>query len=265
MAKDTITVALNGDAITLDVFAQAIGKFESLISGLTNEVAPNTKVKWVLVGLETSSAIATAQGCVEDEEQLPDVEKVVDAYLDVGRSLQEGTPFRYSSALWDTAKDFISVINGTVRSIRFENPDDDIEVLHSLPTETVKAVETEVPTLPRKTQVVWGAMRGRVQSLSNRGGLRFTLYDLVDDKAVSCYLPAGFEGTMRDAWGRTAIVEGRIHRDPETGRATTIRDVKNVRVLPEGKPGDWRQALRAAPGFLGTALPEDVIRRSRDD
>jgi hypothetical protein len=259
MAKDTITVALNGDAITLDVFAQAIGKFESLISGLTTEVAPNAKVKWILVGLETSRA--TAQGCVEDEEQLPDVERVVDAYLDVGRSLQEGTPFRYSPVLWDTAKDLVSIINGTVRSIRFENPEDDGEVVCKPSSVTTKTGE---PCRPRKTQVVWGAMRGRVQSLSNRGGLRFTLYDLVDDKAISCYLPPGYEGAMRDAWGKTAVVEGRIHRDPETGRATTIRDVKNVKVL-EGKPGDWRQALRAAPGFLGTALPEDVIRRSRDD
>ncbi len=262
MAKDTITVALNGDAITLDVFAQAIGKFESLISGLTTEVAPNAKVKWVLVGLETGSAIATAQGCVEDEEQLPDVERVVGAYLDVGRSLQEGTPFPYSAALFDTARDFASIINGTVRSIRFENPDDDIEVIHRPPSATT---QPEQPSRPRKTQAVLGAMRGRVQSLSNRGGLRFTLYDLVDDKAISCYLPPGCEGTMRDAWGKTAVVEGRIHRDPETGRATTIRDVRNVRVLPEGRPGDWRQALRAAPGFLGTALPEDIIRRSRDD
>jgi hypothetical protein len=262
MAKDTITVALNGDAITLDIFAQAISKFQLLISGLTNEVAPNITVKWVLVGLETSSAIATAQGCVEDDEQVPAVERIVDAYLDVGHCLQEGTPFRYSPVLWNTAQDFVSILNGTVRSIRFENPDDDVEILRRVPSATAK---TEELSRPRKTQVVWGAMRGRVQCLSNRGGLRFTLYDLVDDKAVSCYLPQGYEGIMRDAWGKTAVVEGRIHRDPETGRATTIRDVKNVKVLSEGKPGEWREALRAAPGFLGAALPEEVIRRSRDD
>ena len=116
--------------------------------------------------------------------------------------------------LWDTARDFASIINGTVRSIRFENPDDDVEVLHRVPEVSVK---TEEPVRPRKMQVVWGAMRGRVQSLSNRGGLRFTLYDLVDDKAISCHLPQGYEGTMRDAWGKTAVVEGRIHRDPEHG------------------------------------------------
>jgi hypothetical protein len=262
MAKDTITVALNGDSITLESFSQAIGKFQSLISGLASEVAPDTKVNWVIVGLEASSAIATIQGCVESDDQAADVEKVVDAYLDVGHSLQEGTPFRYSSGLWDTAQDLVAMIDGTIRSIRFETPDDDVEILHR---EIAVTPKLEEPSRPRKTQVVWGAMRGRVQCLSNRGGLRFTLYDLVDDKAVSCYLPQGYETTMRDAWGKIAVVEGRIHRDPETGRATTIRDVKNVKVMSEGKPGEWREALRAAPGFLGTALPEEVIRRSRDD
>jgi hypothetical protein len=154
------------------------------------------------------------------------------------------------------------MINGTIKSMRFENPDDDVEVIHR---EVSVTKEPEEPRRPRKTQVVMGAMRGRVQCLSNRGGLRFTLYDLIDDKAISCYCSPGYENKMRDAWGKIAVVEGRIHRDPETGRATTIRDVKDVVPVPECKPGDWREALGAAPGFLGTALPEEVIRRSRDD
>ena len=32
---------------------------------------------------------------------------------------------------------------------------------------------------------------------------------------------------------------------------------------PEDKPGDYRQAIGAAPGFLGNTLPEDAIRKAR--
>ena len=30
------------------------------------------------------------------------------------------------------------------------------------------------------------------------------------------------------------------------------------------KPGDYRQAIGAAPGFLGDTLPEEAIRKGRD-
>jgi hypothetical protein len=268
MAKDTITLALNGDSIILENFAEAITKFQSLVAGLSHEVLPDKKVRWFVVNLESGSAMATIQGCIEDEEvdsaekveDTDGVEKIVDAYLNVGQSLQEGTPFPYSTGLYKTAQSLVSMINGNITSMRFETPDDDVEILHRKTEE-----KAATPSRPSKSQVVLGSMRGRVQSLSNRGALRFTLYDLIDDKAISCYFSPDYEGVMRDAWGKIAIVEGRIHRDPETGRATTIRDVRQVQILPESKPGEWREALRAAPGFLGDDLPEDVIRRSRDD
>ena len=264
MAKDTITVAIQGDTITLQDFAETIGRFQTLISELSAEIMPRAKVKWLVVGLETSSAIATIRGCPEQEDQavLAGVERVSDAYVDIGYSLREGRRIEYSRKVRKAAEHMMSIINGHVTSIRFENADDDVEV------SKIKAPETQeakVPAPSRQGHVVYGAIRGRVQCLSNRGTLRFTLYDLIDDKAISCYLPAGNEGIMRDAWGKVAVVEGKIHRNQDTGRPSTIRDVSNVRVLPEGKPGEWREAIGAAPGFLGDTLPEDVIRRSRDE
>ena len=70
---------------------------------------------------------------------------------------------------------------------------------------------------------------------------------------------------MREAWGKIVLVEGIIHRDPDSGRATTVRNVHNVKIVRELERGAWRRAIGAARGFLGDELPEDVIRRSRDD
>jgi len=260
MGKDTITLALNGDSISLDDFAKAIGGFQELIEGLALDVAPTTKVNWSVLSLEAGSAIATIQGYTEDEERAEDVEKIVDAYFDVGRSLHERRPIQHSERVQKAARRLVSVINGRVTSVRFETPTDDIEVSHYY-----EASDGKLSRKPHQTQVVFGAMRGRIQSLSNRGGLRFTLYDLIDDKAISCYLPSGSETIMRDAWGRIAIVEGRIHRSSKTGQVSTIRDVSDVRVLPDNKPKEWRDAIGAAPGFLGNTLPEDAIRRARDE
>jgi hypothetical protein len=262
MAKDTIIVALNGDTVTLQDFAKTITRFQTLICQLATEIAPRTRVNWLVTHLETGSAIAEIRGCPEREDQIADVEQVTEAYLRVGYSLREGTQFPYSRKVRRAAKEMLSVVNGHITSVRFENSDDDVEVSR---IKISKSRKIETPVQPRQPHIVYGAMRGRVQCLSSRGTLRFTLYDLVDDKAVSCYLPPGNENIMRDAWGKIAVVEGKIHRNEETGRASTIRDVSQVRVLPECKQGEWREALGAAPGFLGSTLPEEVVRRSRDD
>jgi hypothetical protein len=259
MPNDTITLALNGDSIPLGDYAKAIDKFRALVDGLTSDVAPNTTVKWAVVSLEASSAIATIRGLAEDETDVESIERVADAYLCVGRSLSQGTEIEYSREVATAARELVSVINGSVKSVRFENADDDVEI-SSAPKE-----KNEVHEKPPCRQTVFGSMRGRVQSLSNRGTLRFTLYDMIEDKAISCYLAPGMEEQMRDSWGKVAVVEGRIHRDRETGRVTTIRGVSNIVVLPENEKGAWRQAIGCAPGFLGDVLPEEAIRRSRDD
>jgi hypothetical protein len=105
-----------------------------------------------------------------------------------------------------------------------------------------------------------------VQTLSSRGGLRFTLYDTLNDRAVSCYLAEDFDQEhMRDVWGRRAIIEGWVKRDATSGRPLTIRRVSNVVVRPETEPGgSYREARAAVPLSDSTLLPELVIRRLRD-
>ena len=114
------------------------------------------------------------------------------------------------------------------------------------------------------TTVAIGAVTGRVQVLSNRGGLRFNMYDTVHDKAVSCYLKQGQEDLMREAWGQRAMVSGEVTRDKATGRPITIRQIMNLEILEETVAGSYHEARGAVPWEPGDALPEDVIRRLRD-
>jgi hypothetical protein len=112
--------------------------------------------------------------------------------------------------------------------------------------------------------MAFGAVEGRVQTLSSRGGLRFTLYDSLHDRAVSCYLAEGHEDIMRDAWGRLAVVQGLVKRDPRTGRPVTIREVRSVELLGERSPHDYKRARAAIPLPEGARRAEDVIRQLRD-
>lgn len=86
----------------------------------------------------------------------------------------------------------------------------------------------------------YGAVTGRVQTLSNRNGLRFTLYDLIHDKAISCYLALGQEELMRGLWGRLATVEGTVSRDRVARRAVAVRQVSKVVPKVEVEPGSYK-------------------------
>lgn len=67
---------------------------------------------------------------------------------------------------------------------------------------------------------------------------------------------------MRDAWGKHVIVEGLIARDP-AGRSITLRDVTGVSVVLDD--GDFTKARAVLPYHRGDLLPEEIIRRLRDE
>jgi len=110
--------------------------------------------------------------------------------------------------------------------------------------------------------LAYGGVQGRVQTLTNRGGLRCTLYDTLFDRAVSCYLEQGHEDIMRDVWGRVAVVEGLVSRDQITGRPQVVRGVRNVTVVRQTRSDAWTSTRGILPP--GPAEPEVVIRALRD-
>ena len=252
MANDTVTLALDGE-VQLEDFANAMVEFRKLVTALTSAVGENTKIEWVLQNLNYSSAIVSARG---ESANLIAVETIARAYLTVGRSLQAQEGIPYPQRVRRPAESIRNLIDGRITSIRFE-------------TGEAEAVIRRNPARPKGVELLplvtnYGAVEGAVQTLSNRRGLRFALYDFLYDKAVSCYLSEDREEIMRDAWGRRAIVEGLVSRDPETGRPISIREVSHVEVLTDVPEGAYLRARGLLPFQSGDEYPETRIRRLRD-
>lgn len=253
MPKDTLTLVLDGQ-VTLSDFAAALNRFSRLISALEDEVAHGREISWTVESLEAGSAIATVKGAVRDAHDAPYIEKVVAAYETTGRALQGGSVIPFRSRVKTSAEELAAVIGGSVRGIRFETADMEAEV------QRTPAGSDE----PREQVPAIGAVTGKVQTMSSRNGLRFTIWEIGSDKAVSCYLRAGMEEKMRDAWGKIATVHGAVSRDTQ-GRPSTVRDVNDVSVLDSDEQLDYRAAFGALPIGPGEELPEVAIRRLRDD
>jgi hypothetical protein len=254
VVSDTVTLEMIG-AVSLSEFSTTVSRLERLLAELGRAEAQGVPITWLIDALEAveaESALTAYRGVGAPDQQVADV---VRAYGEVGNAIQTGEWGRLPRAVAEEARSLVSILNGRITSLRFETPD----------------VEATVSTGPDPLQFstplpgAYGAVEGRVQTLTTRGGLRFTLYDTLYDRAVGCYLAEDFDReAMRAAWGSRAIVAGWVTRDPATGRPKTIRRVSQVVVLPEIGPDDYRHAMGAVPVGPEVEPPEATIRRLRD-
>ena len=254
MPDDTVTLALDGD-VPLSKFATAVVQLDALVGSLTDAVAGDSGVEWIIDHLDSGSAVVTVRPEGPDTSAAA---QVPEAFLEVGRSLQAGRDPPFSPQVRRRANQLAALLSDRISAIRFET------------SEAEAIVRREPEYIPpvlvgnQGQRATFGAVEGVVQTLSNRSGLRFTLYDSDFDKAVSCYLEAGREGIMRDAWGRRAIVEGLVTRDPESARPLSIRRIAHVELVIEYPPGAYRLARGILPLRPDDPSPEVAIRRIRD-
>ena len=248
MAKETLTLALEGD-VSLVEFAKAISNLNLLLNQLTKEVNKDAEVDWIVDELYAGSAVATFRGVNGD---LSSIENVVNAYEDVGDSLQSGRSINYSAITQRYARDLVSVIDNRVTSIRFETPEKDFVIVSRPATDIQEAIK-----------YAWSSVKGTVETLSHRKKLSFTLWDVLYDKPVSCYFREGQEDIMRNTWGKRAVVSGKVGRRSDTGRPIVIRDVKQVRIVEDVEPGSYRRARGVFQWTPDSELPEDIIGRLR--
>ena len=241
-----MTFELGGE-VRIDDLENGVGRFRRLVSALATGVA----VTWIVEDLHIGSATITVRAESSDDVG---VERILEDYARVGQILAEGEPLQFAQSNVTKAANEIALLTESHEYIRFETPYTDYTIYRN-------GTALEESDSPRSAI---GMVTGTVQTLSSRAGLRFSLYDTIHDKSVSCYLNPGQEELMREVWGRRAQVTGTISRESGSGRPTTIRDILKVELLEEVQPGSYKLAKGAVPWQPGDMLPEEAIRRIRD-
>lgn len=252
--SETLTVALEGPDISLSSFRAALSALDDLLKILTAEVAAKSSLAWDIESLDVGSATATIRGRTITGD--PDaVGRVTTAYEAIGDALQRGAPVPYPPQVRRHVTALTRVLEDHVAALRLETANEDYRILKEGRQQDAAA---------QRPLVTLGAVEGRVQSLSNRRSLRFTLYDALNDRAVACYLKPGEQDMIRALWGLRVVVEGEVYRDPLTGRPNAIRQVTDVVPLPERGPEEWREAVGALADAWDGEPAEETIRRIRD-
>ena len=252
MTNDQITLGLGGD-VSFDSFVGGMQRFQYLVKALTDELGVSKSVNWSIHDLQAGSALVTVKG---EAQNIADVESVVHAYERVGQALELGRPIPYSSNVAEPASSLTTLLSDGISYFRFQTVGADYTVSYN-GRDDESAHPPVVPSI--------GSVEGRVQTLTERGSLRFTLFEYLRDRAVSCYLAEEQRELATDAWGKNVIVSGTVTRDRSTGRPLTIRRITDIReVSPERLRVDYRLARGALPHKPGAPMPEEIVRQLRD-
>ena len=249
MTNTTLTLALGGD-IPFDQFVQTMERFRRLVDLLTQDVAGGVEIGWAIDELATGSAVITIRG---ESEQPGAVARVTRAYVVIGDALERHQPVPFSPRIARAAESLTQVLNGTITSIRFEAGEDVATVTSTVPVEQAASLLG-----------AYGAIEGRIETLSSRRGLSFNLYDLLNDRPIRCQLEPDQAEAVRDAWDRHVIVRGWVRRDPTSGRPVSISPVHSIETVPDVERGSYRRARAVLPTRPGELPPHVVIRRLRD-
>ena len=251
---DTITLSLDGEVRLAD-WAVAVRELQQMVDALAGQLSGDSDLDWVVDDLRAGSALATIRGVGDTEA----VHRVVRGYERIGQSLQRCRPVPFGPEVSVPANRIAALVNGRIPSVRFETAARDYIVrARAEPAEASSDIQGDC-----SSHEAWGMIEGRVQTVTTRGSLRFTLYDSVFDRAVSCYLgPEHGPAEMLDVWDKMARVEGWIARNPETGRPHAVRRIRSIAVI--GGTVDFRTARGVLP-YDPTRRPEELIRRARDE
>jgi hypothetical protein len=252
--SDIVTLVMGGRP-TLSNFADGVRHFGDLVQALTADESRDSAVEWLLDDLQFGSAVISIRG----QGPATPINRIVQSYQRVGAELATGHQEVVTGRAQRAIRGLLSILDGHVDHIRFETAEGE---------SIVRASATEAASLPEGGAfpiAAHGTVEGHVQSMSNRRSLRFTLYDVLWDQAVSCYLTAQNEELLADVWDRLVIVEGRVNRDPLTGRPTSVRDIISVRPVERGDPEAYLQARGAVTARAGAMSAEELLKRVWDE
>jgi hypothetical protein len=118
---------------------------------------------------------------------------------------------------------------------------------------------------PGQSLTSLGTISGRVQPIETGNDDCFRLYVPLFEAFVDCFIEAALVDVVRGMEGEYVIVAGLLARSPVTGRPITVQNVFSIERVTPDAPGSYRRARGAVPWRPGNLLPEDAIRRIRDE
>jgi len=222
-AVQRLTLDLDG-VLAAAQFSKGVNAFVDILDAATKDVAGSARaIRWIVSVEAGSSRVHALAESPAPNARVPQVATVVARGLKlIGRRPQR--PKHFSDAALVAAHD-LGEVGGELRAkVRAQGG--------TTPTaaDISRKVAVNVEVLLGARFQDYGTIEGRLQTLSERGGLHFAVYDALTDKAVRCAVSADRMAEAWKAFGRRVAVSGPIHYRRD-GHPISI-DVEHLTIFP---------------------------------
>ena len=224
---DEITLRLHGKLITPEDFRKAVQSFTDLILQVTEQISRTGKKPVWNMSVRKGSSVLVAR-------PVPDVETIGRARETI-KSVRNGIGLLekgHADVPHFTQKALIAARGlGELRAKPTKLGITIVEVGNGegakfpVTTRTVETVTKEVGA----QKSAYGAIEGTLQTISNRAGFQFVVYEALTDRGVNCFVRPDMFRDAHAAFGKRVKVSGLI-RYAKDGKPISI-DVENVRVF----------------------------------
>ena len=229
MKENIISLELDGDKISADKLKHSINVFYSLTDEVANEVTGKKKaVDWIVsVKSGSINLISRPEPKNIDAKLIPTIVNAVGNGIDILEKSSETPPYFSEKAL-ELAQELAAIpdIKGNGLSkicIRVN------KTPHHLTLKTVASIDS---LLGYHTKAL-GSIEGNLQAISERGTLKFTVYDALTDKGIQCNINEELRDEATKAFGKRVYVYGMI-RYAHNGLPKSIR-VEEIKIFPENE------------------------------
>jgi len=224
----TLTLNIKGEKITAEKLRSSIGSFYAFIDEVASEVSGQRRpIRWIVRVKKGSIILINEPEIVRDLSP-----KVTDAIFE---SIKRGVD--------SLGKEAIRPAHFSDRALEY------LQDLASIPKERtngLEAISIKVETKSYKLtpyvianvdsilgvySKAFGSIEGRLSTLSERGGLKFIVYDSLTDKPIRCDISEEFFIEATKAIRKRVYVYGLISYD-KNGVPKSIR-VDELRAFPE--------------------------------
>lgn len=260
MITKSYTLQLDG-TVTLDRFASAIDAWRTALVDISKEVGQEHILGIYIEDLTSGSALVISS--IMFDAEVP-AQQFTSDFTKVGTRARGEKVVDFPKSLQKAANLLRSVAAADPSGITIASDTADVLIFPTIDRKTESLVSRElIPSSP--SVETYGAMRGRLQSVSSRSGLKAVLYDDLFDKAVRCSLTKEQHETVRELWDKHVVVEGLIRRDRITGRPLSMSNIWNIRE-DERDPTSlaWLKAFGVLAGVEPDVPVEESIRKVRN-
>lgn len=214
--KSDLTLEINGKNVTPDKFIRSVRSFFSIVAEVTAKIAGKRRaIQWNVAVKEGSNLVGLSPAAGFDPSV---VNRIMSAVSGGIAQLEDraAQPTYFTERAVKSLRDLADVVGTTEiddTTIKVWVRKEELKLSHKSVAHVAQLLASEHED--------YGSVEGRLQTVTERGGFHFVIYQALWDDPVRCYVPERVSETALKSFGQRVEVYGKI-KYRKDGRAQSI-------------------------------------------